>query len=168
MSNQANYPSSMQSSLTSNPECFSDEAWELLLAGEDAARQWRHIQLDVEHLLQVLFTDRAYSRLIEALPIDKDKLLDLLEGFLSEQKLSRGSELFIGNDLEDLLEEADRFRNHWGSKLIEVSHLLVAFAKDPRIGGELFDKLGLPSERLEAELKKLPLSSRPSQTISTR
>ena len=48
-------------SLTSEPDRFSDEAWELLLAGQDLARRWRHGELDVEHLMQVLFSDRRFA-----------------------------------------------------------------------------------------------------------
>ena len=41
----------MQGSLTSDPDRFSDEAWNLLLASQDVARRWRHGHLDVEHIL---------------------------------------------------------------------------------------------------------------------
>ena len=34
-------------SLTSEPDRFSDDAWELLLSGQDVARRWRHEDLDV-------------------------------------------------------------------------------------------------------------------------
>ena len=57
-------------SLTAEPDRFSDDAWELLLAGQDLARRWRHGELDVEHLLQVLFSDRHYSELVDALSLD--------------------------------------------------------------------------------------------------
>ena len=49
-------------SLTHEPDRFSDEAWDLLLAGQDVARRWRHEQLDVEHLLQVLFSDNGKTK----------------------------------------------------------------------------------------------------------
>ncbi|MCH2566253.1 MAG: AAA family ATPase [Prochlorococcus sp. ALOHA_A2.0_51] len=155
---------SAQGSLTSDPDRFSDDAWDLLLVGQDVARRWRHGQLDVEHLIQVLFSDRRYSDWVLALPIDSTALLDRLEGFLAEQPMARGDELFIGDDLEDLLEEADRSRVRWGSRLIDVSHLLIALGRDPRIGAELFEELGMPSERLEAELRRLPKGRRQLRT----
>ncbi|MED5468908.1 MAG: Clp protease N-terminal domain-containing protein, partial [Cyanobacteriota bacterium] len=91
---------SAQGSLTSDPDRFSDDTWDLLLVGQDVARRWRHGQLDVEHLIQVLFSDRRYSDWVLALPIDSTALLDRLEGFLAEQPMARGDELFIGDDLE--------------------------------------------------------------------
>ena len=111
-------------SLTAEPDRFSDDAWALLLAGQDVARRWRHGDLDVEHLLQVLLTDRRYGDLVGFLRLDAEAFLDRLEGFLADQPLARGDDLFIGDDLEDLLEAADRCRRLWGSRLIEVPHLL--------------------------------------------
>ncbi|HGY5550891.1 MAG TPA: ATP-dependent Clp protease ATP-binding subunit [Prochlorococcus sp.] len=160
MHSQTSQPASSQGSLTSDPDLFSNDAWDLLLAGQDVARRWRHGQLDVEHLLQVLFSDRRYSGWVMDLPIDSATLLDQLEGFLVEQPMAKGDGLFIGDDLEDLLEEADRSRVRWGSRLIDVAHLLIALGRDPRIGAELFEGLGMPSERLEAELRRVPKGRR--------
>ncbi len=145
----------MQLSLTTEPDRFTDDAWGLLLAGQDVARRWRHGQLDVEHLLQVIFSDSTYRTFVDKLSIDTLELLDRLEGFLAEQPLARGEDLFIGDDLEDLLEEADRFRGSCSSKLIDVTHMLVACSRDPRVGSDLFEELGLSSKRLEAELQGL-------------
>ena len=44
------------SSLTSEPDRFSDDAWELLLSGQDVARRWRHQDLDVESNLHLKTT----------------------------------------------------------------------------------------------------------------
>ena len=48
-------------SLTTTPERFSEEAWELLLASQDMARRWRHGAMDVEHLLLALLQERAFA-----------------------------------------------------------------------------------------------------------
>ena len=85
--------SSINGSLTSEPDSFSDEAWNLLLETQDVARQWRHEEMDVEHLLQVLFSDRAYTNWVELLSIDSGELLDRLEAFLAEHKALYGKEL---------------------------------------------------------------------------
>ena len=51
----------MNGSLTSEPDSFSDEAWSLLLIAEQSARRWRHQNLDVEHLIQVLFRNKKFQ-----------------------------------------------------------------------------------------------------------
>jgi len=143
-------------SLTAEPERFSDQAWDLLLSAQDVARRWRHGDLDVEHLLQVLFADPRYQAEVAALSLPRDRLLDQLESFLAEQPTARGQDLFIGEDLERLLESADRVRGLWGSRLIDLSHLMIAIGRDPRIGEELLSRFGLTSDRLEAELRRAP------------
>ena len=156
MSSETLSNKSMQGSLTTDPDRFSDDSWNLLLASQDAARRWRHGHLDVEHLLQTLFTDRTYKDFVDTLPIHQSGLIDRLENFLADQPMSRGENLIIGEDLEELLENADQFRVRWGSKLIEVSHLLMAIGRDQRVGAPIFEELGLPSEKLEAELQRSP------------
>ena len=149
-------------SLTVEPDRFSDDAWELLLSAQDCARRWRHGDLDVEHLIQALFTDPRFQAEVDPLALPRDQLLDQLEGFLAEQPMARADELFVGEDLETLLEAADRVRGLWGSRLIELSHLLIAIGRDPRIGADLLTRFGLPADRLEAELR------RPTPTAAPR
>ncbi len=168
MNPQVSTKFSIKGSLTNEPDLFSEDGWNLLLDGQDAARKWRHDQLDVEHLIQVLFADLAYKSWVESLPIDQVLLLDRLEDFLAEQPIAKGEELFIGDDLEELLDEAERSRLRWGSKLIDVTHLLIALGRDKRIGKGLFDELGLTSDRLEDVIKNLPFSRRNNSIKSSQ
>ena len=147
-------PAPIRGSLTQEPDRFSDEAWELLLSSQDVARRWRHAQLDVEHLIQVLFSDPAFRRWVSPLSVQPDVLLDRLEDVLAQQPQERVEALFVGDDLEELLDAAERARQRWGSRLIDVPHVLIALGRDPRIGADLLEELGLPADRLEAELQR--------------
>ena len=140
-------------SLTAEPERFSDAAWELLLASQEQARRWRHDQMDVEHALQVLFSDRRYGGWIAPLQLDLEALLDQLDDFCAEQPGGSARQLFIGEALEDLLEAADRQRAGWGSRLIDVPHLLLALLAEPRIGAALLRDQGVSEERLRRALR---------------
>ena len=135
-------------SLTTEPDRFSDQAWELLLASQDVARRWRHGAMDVEHLLLTLLRDRRCANWIDPLPLDVDRLLDRLEGFCADQPEGRGTTLYIGDALEDLLEAADRRRDAWGSRLIDVPHLLLALLDDRRIAAGLLAEEGLSEDLL--------------------
>ena len=143
-------------SLTSDPDRFSDAAWDLLLASQEQARRWRHGQMDVEHLLQALFNDRRFATWIDPLPIDLNRLLDGLDDWCGEQPAGAGRELFIGEALEDLLEQADRRRQAWGSRLLDVPHVLLALLEEPRLGGALLADQGLSEELLLRELRRAP------------
>ncbi len=138
-------------SLTSDPERFSDDAWDLLLSAQDQARRWRHGALDVEHLLQALWLDRQFQRWVDPLPLDGDRLLDRLEEFCADQRPAPGGELYIGEALEELLEGADRCRQRWGDGLLEVSHLLAALLAEPRLGASLLAGEGLSEDLLRRQ-----------------
>ena len=146
----------MNGSLTSEPDCFSDEAWSLLLIAEQSARRWRHQNLDVEHLIEVLFRNKKFQNYTNSLPVNHEEINEILENFIADQPISNQPDLFIGEDLEILLETADDFRARWGSNQIEISHILIAIGRDNRLGEDLFYQAGLPSEILEAELRRLP------------
>ncbi|MBW3041268.1 ATP-dependent Clp protease ATP-binding subunit [Prochlorococcus marinus] len=146
----------MNGSLTTEPDSFSDEAWNLLLIAEQSARRWRHQNLDVEHLIEVLFRNKKFQKYTNPLPINHDEISEILENFLAELPINNQTDLFVGEDLENLLETADDFRSRWGSNQIEISHILIAIGRDNRLGEDLFYQAGLPSEILEAELRRLP------------
>ena len=154
---------SFNGSLTHDPDRFSDAAWDLLLSAQDVAGRWRHEQLDVEHLIQVLFTDPVGRTWVEGLPLVVDELLDRLEDVLADQPSGRGTDLFIGEDLEQLLESADAVRRRWGVERIDVPQLLMAIGADPRLGAELFAGLGLSADRLEELLQGPSVAAQPSQ-----
>ena len=148
--------SKMNASLTTEPDFFSDEAWSLLLIAEQSARRWRHQNLDVEHLIQVLFRNKKFLTYTNPLPVNHEELNENLENFLAELPITNQPDLFVGEDLETLLEIADDFRSRWGSNKIEISHILIAICRDNRLGEDLFFQAGLSSEILEAELRRLP------------
>ena len=156
MTNLNQNSSRINGTLTSEPDSFSDEAWNLLLTAEESARRWKHQNLDVEHLIQVLFRNKRFQKYTNPLPLNHEEINEALDNFLAELPINNQQDLFIGEDLENLLETADNFRSRWGSNLIEISHILIAIGRDHRLGEDLFYQAGLPSEILEAELRRLP------------
>lgn len=158
----------LNGSLTHEPDRFSDAAWDLLLSGQDVARRWRHEQLDVEHLIQVLFTDPASRRLVERLPLPIDALLDRLEDVLADQPSGRGDELFIGDDLEQLLDSADAIRRRWNGDVIDLPEVLMAIGADPRIGADLFAGFGLSADALEQLIQRGMDDRVPGVTVPPR
>ncbi|MFM7675200.1 MAG: AAA family ATPase, partial [Synechococcus sp.] len=145
--------SSAPASLTADPDRFSDAAWDLLLAAQDTARRWRHPAMDVEHLLQALLQDPRWARFVDPLPLDPELALDRIEAFCADQPPARGEELYIGDALEDLLEAADRRRSAWGSRLLDVPHLLLALLEEPRLGASLLAEQGLSEDLLLRQLR---------------
>ena len=144
-------------SLTSEPERFSDDAWDLLLASQDQARRWRHGAMDVEHLLQSLLLDPRFDRWTAGWSADREGLLDRLESFCVGQPTANGRELFIGDALEDLLEQADAVRARQGQGLLDISHLLEALPQEPRIGAALLAEPLEPAPTATATATAAPM-----------
>jgi ATP-dependent Clp protease ATP-binding subunit ClpB len=140
--------SSPSASLTSSPERFSDAAWDVLIASQEQARRWRHGAMDVEHLLLALLLESRFAPWVDRLPLEEDRLLDRLESFCADQPTSADPTLYIGDALEDLLEEANRRRAGWGDRLIEIPHLLLALLTEPRLGAALLTEEGLSDDLL--------------------
>ena len=135
-------------SLTVQPDRFSDAAWDLLLSAQEQARRWRHGDLDVEHLMQALFSDPRYGSWIDLLPLDTEGLLDQLDDFCAEQPSSSSRDLYVGEALEELLDSAERRRSATGARLIDIPQLLSALLNEPRLGGALLTQQGLSEDLL--------------------
>ncbi len=157
----------MSRTLTSSPELFSDLSWDLLLRGEETAKKWKHDEFNIEHVVQTLFTSNKFINFVDNLSIDQDIVLDITENFLADNKTSNSDILTIGEDLELVLDEANHIKTQWGSNLIEIPHLLIAIAKDDRLGYYVFEQGNLSLENLETELKNFPILNNPKISINT-
>ncbi len=138
-------------SLTTEPDRFSDAAWDLLLACQEQARRWRHAEMDVEHLLQVLFSDARYASWIDPLPLDSEALLDQLDDVCADQPTGSGRDLYIGEALEELLDGAERCRQAAGARLIDIPQILLALLDEPRLGRRLLADQGLSEDLLRRQ-----------------
>ena len=146
----------MRETLTSSPELFSDISWNLLLLGEETAKKWDHSEFNIEHIIHTLFSSSEFFAFIEKLSIDQDTVLDITEDFLEETPTNESDIFTIGEDLEILLDNANQIKIQWGSRLIEIPHLLIALGRDLRIGNYVFEEGNLSMEKLEEELKFFP------------
>jgi len=148
-------------SLTAEPDRFSDAAWDLLLASQEQARRWRHGEMDVEHLMQVLFSDPRYSSWVDPLPLDAEGLLDQLDDFCADQPTGSGRDLYVGEALEQLLDGAERRRAVAGARRIDIPQLLLSLLDEPRLGGALLAQQGLSEDLLLRQQRSEPLTPSP-------
>ena len=148
-------------SLITRPERFSEEAWELLLAAQGQAQAWQHRQMDVEHLLLALLETTAGETWRSRLRLDPGHLLPKLDAFCGDQPTEDGDALYLGPDLDQLLNDADRLAHRWGSSRIDMAHLLLALAEDGRIGAALLadQKLGPAEIMRRLRLQPVPPAS---------
>ena len=98
-------------SLTTEPERFNDLAWDLLLGAQEEARRWRHGEMDVEHLVLALLDEQRLRPLLNTLRLQGPELRDDLEDFCARQPTRSSNTLYVGDDLELLLDLADQERH---------------------------------------------------------
>ena len=159
----------MRGTLSTKPELFSDLSWNLLLLGEETAKKWGHNEFNIEHVIHTLFSAGEFANFIDKLSIDENIVLDITEDFLEENPEIYSDNFTIGEDLEILLDNANHIKIQWGSNLIEIPHLLIAIARDERLGYYVFEEGNLSIEKLEAELKLHPnLVSKDNNLVSTK
>ncbi|MDC3121697.1 AAA family ATPase [Prochlorococcus sp. AH-716-J21] len=156
----------MKETLTSSPELFSDISWNLLLLGEETAKKWDHSEFNIEHIIHTLFSSSEFFAFIEKLSIDQDTVLDITEDFLEETPTNESDIFTIGEDLETLLDNANQIKMQWGSRLIEIPHLLIALGRDLRIGNYVFEEGNLSMEKLEEELKFFPNINQSNDSVN--
>ena len=144
-------------SLITQPERFSEEAWELLLAGQAQAQAWQHRQMDVEHLLLALLETPAGETWRRRLRLNPAHLLPRLDEFCGDQPTEDSDALYLGPDLDQLLNDADRLAHRWGSSNIDMAHLLLALAEDERIGAALLADQNLSPPEIMRRLRLQPV-----------
>jgi ATP-dependent Clp protease ATP-binding subunit ClpB len=147
-----------------DPNKFTEKAWEAIVQSQDVARRSQHQQLEVEHLLVALLEQNGLASTIlttAAIPIQRFQ--KQAEDFLRVQpKVAKPEQLYLGRSLEVWLDRADESRKTFEDEFISIEHLLIGLLDDERVGRRLFRNNGVDRPRLEAAIKKV----RGNQTVS--
>ncbi|ERN41548.1 ATP-dependent chaperone ClpB [Rubidibacter lacunae KORDI 51-2] len=138
-----------------DPDRFSDRAWEAIVDSQEIARRYHHQNLEVEHVaLSLLAREGSVCRVLEARNADVAELKRQLETFANRQPPSaRTEQLYLGRGLDALLDRAEASRESWQDETISVEHLFLGFAEDERIGRRLLRGFRLDPQDIEATIK---------------
>ena len=141
-----------------DPDKFTDKAWEAIVKSQDIVRAYNQQQLDVEHLmLALLEQDNGLAhKVLSRAGVEIEQLQQKLEDFTSRQpKVGRSEQLYLGKGLDRMLDGAQDAKDGMNDAYISVEHLLLAFAEEERIGRKIFRSLNATSEDLEAAIKNV-------------
>ena len=148
-----------------NPNQFTEKAWEAIVRTPDIAKQNSHQQIESEHLLKSLLEQEGlatsiFNKAVVSIP----KLRDRIEEFTRRQpKISNpGESVYLGRSLDTLLDRADKYRKELGDEFISIEHLVLGYAQDDRLGKALFQEFGLN----ETKLKEIIQQVRGSQKVT--
>ena len=151
-----------------DPDKFTDEAWDAISKSQDVTRAYKQQQLEVEHLILALLEEptglatRIFSR-AEADPI---RIKQQLESFTQRQPkfFGKDDQLYLGRSLDALLDVAEEVRVSMKDDLVSVEHLLLAFADDERIGKRLLKSLNADAALLKSTIKSVRSSQKEKVT----
>jgi ATP-dependent Clp protease ATP-binding subunit ClpB len=148
-----------------NPNQFTEKAWEAVVRTPDIVKEAHQQQIESEHLLQALLEqDGLASSIFNKAEVNVQRLRDRTTEFINKQaKLSTpSSSVYLGRSLDTLLDRADGYRQEFEDEYISIEHLILAYAKDDRIGQTLLREVGLD----EAKLRKVIEQIRGSQKVT--
>lgn len=141
-----------------NPNQFTEKAWEAIAHTQDIVKQYQQQQIESEHLLKALLEQDGLANVIlTKAGVNLQKLRDRTEQFLQRQPKVSGSSssVYLGRSLDKLLDRADAYRQEFKDEYISIEHLLLAYAKDDRFGKALFQEFGLDEGKLKNIIKQV-------------
>ncbi|WP_310489707.1 Clp protease N-terminal domain-containing protein, partial [Chamaesiphon sp. VAR_69_metabat_338] len=140
-----------------DPTKFTDQAWDAIVKSQDVARRSFNQQLEVEHVAIALLEQQdAAPKILARVGVDVEKLTRQLQEFTTRQpRLDRVADLYLGRNLDALLDRAEAARESWQDRIIGVDHLILALNEDDRIGRRLLKAFNFDRAQLEAAIKQL-------------
>ncbi|MBJ7900875.1 MAG: ATP-dependent chaperone ClpB [Cyanobacteria bacterium RI_101] len=148
-----------------NPNQFTEKAWEALARTPEIAKQNRQQQIESEHLFKALLEqDGLAASIFSKANLSPQRLRDRADEFIARQpKISAPSEsVYLGRSLDTLLDRAEKARQKFGDDFISIEHIILSYPQDDRFGKALFQELGLT----EAKLKDIIQQVRGSQKVT--
>lgn len=150
-----------------NIQKFTQKSVEAINNCEKIAYDYGNQEIDQEHFLYSLMTieDSLIASLIEKMNIDKDTFLKNIEQLLNQKnKVSGDVKLYISNDLNKVLINAEDEAKRMGDSYVSVEHLMLALIAAPNKAiNQLFKTYGINRESFLSVLATV----RGNQTVNT-
>lgn len=141
-----------------DPDKFTDTAWEAVAKSQEVARAYKQQQLEVEHLIIALLEEPTglATAILTRAEVDTVRFKQQLEAFTQRQpRVAKSDQLYLGRNLEKFLDKADEIRSKTREEEISEGHLILALADDDRIGRKLFKSFNIDVVKLEMGVKSV-------------
>ncbi|MCL6434941.1 MAG: ATP-dependent chaperone ClpB [Leptolyngbyaceae cyanobacterium HOT.MB2.61] len=143
-----------------DPNKFTDKAWEAIVQSQDIARRYKQQNLEVEHLMIALLEqpEGLATQVLTRAGVDTARLFQEIDKFTRAQSKVYNTNIeniYLGRNLDILLDRAEETRQAWQDNFISIEHLLLGYAADPRLGLRTLKLFNLEPKRLEAVIKEL-------------
>jgi ATP-dependent Clp protease ATP-binding subunit ClpB len=141
-----------------NPNQFTEKAWEAIAHTPDVAKQAQQQQIESEHLMRSLLEREGLATSVfNKAGVSVERLRDRTDEFITNQPKVSGSStsVYLGRSLDTLLDRAEAHRKEMGDEYISIEHLLLAYAKDERFGRGLFQEFKLDEAKLKTIIEQV-------------
>ena len=141
-----------------NPDQFTEKAWEAIAHTPDVAKQYQQQQLESEHLMKGLLEQEGLaSAIFTKAGTNLQKVRDRTEQFIQRQPKVSGTSasVYLGRSLDTLLDRAEKYRQEFKDEFISIEHLLLGYAKDDRFGKSLLQEFSLDESKLKNIIKEI-------------
>ncbi|MFN4969210.1 MAG: ATP-dependent chaperone ClpB [Pseudanabaena sp.] len=148
-----------------NPNQFTEKAWAAIARTPDVVKAAQQQQIEPEHLLKSLLEEEGLaSSIFSKAGINIHRLRDRIDEFINRQPKvsSSNTSVYLGKNLDVLLDHAEKERKSFGDDFISIEHILLAYCKDDSFGKPLYREMGLD----EAKLRNIIQQVRGSQKVS--
>ncbi|MDO4330414.1 MAG: ATP-dependent chaperone ClpB [Lachnospiraceae bacterium] len=130
---------------------FTQKSMEAVQACEKLAYEYGNQQIEQEHLLYSLLTleDSLILKLITKMNVNGNQFTDEVKGALDKlPKVSGSGQLYVSNDLNKVLVNAEDEAKAMGDEYVSVEHLFLSMLKQPdRMMKDLFRQYGITREK---------------------
>ncbi len=148
-----------------NPNQFTEKAFAAIAKTPDVVKAAQQQQIEPEHLLKALLEEEGLAASIfSKAGINIQRLRDRTDEFINRQPKvsSSNSSVYLGKNLDTLLDRAEKERKSFGDEFISIEHLLLPYCKDDRFGKTLYQEMGLD----EAKLRNIIQQVRGNQKVT--
>ncbi|PZO42404.1 MAG: ATP-dependent chaperone ClpB [Pseudanabaena frigida] len=141
-----------------NPNQFTEKAWAAIAKTPDVVKAAQQQQIEPEHLLKALLEEEGLAASIfSKAGINIQRLRDRTDEFINRQPKvsSSNSAVYLGKNLDTLLDRAEKERKSFGDDFISIEHILLPYCKDDRFGKPLYQEMGLDEAKLRSIIQEV-------------
>ncbi|NLD88615.1 MAG: type VI secretion system ATPase TssH, partial [Clostridiales bacterium] len=114
-----------------NIKKFTQNSIQAVQGCEKLAYEYGNQQIEQEHLLYALLTqsDSLILKLLEKMNIQKEYFINRVEEAIRKRPKVQGGQVYIGQDLNKVLINAEDEANQMGDEYVSVEHLFLALIR---------------------------------------
>ena len=141
-----------------NPNQFTEKAWEALSRTPDIVKASQQQQIETEHLMKSLLDQEGLAgSILNKAEVSLQRVREATESFIQRQpKVSGGNNsVYLGRSLDTLLDRAETYRQEYKDEYISIEHLMLAYIKDDRFGKGLYQEFKLDEKKLKNTIAQI-------------